>query len=52
MARGAPTEFRPKPILRTLLEHHVDFVLIGGLAGIIHGSSYPSYDVEDRKSVV
>ena len=46
MARSAPTEFRPKPILRTLLEHHVDFVLIGGLAGIIHGSSYPSYDVD------
>ena len=46
MARGAPTEFRPKPILHTLLEHRVDFVLIGGLAGIIHGSSYPSYDVD------
>ncbi|TML54141.1 MAG: hypothetical protein E6G15_07770 [Actinobacteria bacterium] len=46
MARSAPTEFRPKPILHTLLEHRVDFVLIGGLAGIIHGSSYPSYDVD------
>jgi len=46
VARGAPTEFRPKPILHTLLEHRVDFVLIGGLAGIIHGSSYPSYDVD------
>jgi hypothetical protein len=41
-----PPEFQPKPILRTLLEHGVDFVLIGGLAGIVHGSSYPSYDVD------
>jgi hypothetical protein len=29
-----------------LLEHDVDFVLIGGLAGIVRGSSYPSYDVD------
>ena len=41
-----PPEFRPKPILHALLAHEVDFVLIGGLAGIIHGSSYPSYDVD------
>jgi hypothetical protein len=40
-----PPEFRPKPILHALLAHEVDFVLIGGLAGIVHGSSYPSYDV-------
>ena len=33
-------------MLRTLLEHDVDFVLIGGLAGIARGSSYPSYDVD------
>ena len=46
MARGVPPEFQPKPILRTLLEHDVDFVLIGGLAGILYGSSYPSYDVD------
>jgi hypothetical protein len=39
-------EFRPKPILHALLAHDVDFVLIGRLAGIIHGSSYPSYDVD------
>lgn len=29
-----------------LLEHGVDFVLIGGLAGMARGSSYPSYDVD------
>jgi hypothetical protein len=46
VAGDAPTEFQPKPILHALLEHQVDFVLIGGLAGIIHGSSYPSYDVD------
>ncbi|MDQ2910870.1 MAG: hypothetical protein M3R39_07635 [Actinomycetota bacterium] len=39
-------EFRPKPILRALLEHEVDFVLIGGLAGIARGSSYPTYDID------
>jgi hypothetical protein len=41
-----PAEFQPKPILRTLLKHDVDFVLIGGLAGIARGSSYPSYDLD------
>lgn len=41
-----PAEFRPKPILQTLIAHDVDFVLIGGMAGIARGSSYPSYDVD------
>ena len=41
-----PEEFQPKPILRTLLAHGVEFVLIGGLAGIARGSSYPTYDVD------
>jgi hypothetical protein len=39
-------EFRPKPILEALVAHDVDFVLIGGLAGMAHGSAYPSYDVD------
>jgi hypothetical protein len=38
--------FDPRPILRRLAEQRVDFVLVGGLAGIVHGSSYPSYDVD------
>jgi hypothetical protein len=46
VASHAPAEFQPKAILRKLLEHDVDFVLIGGLAGIARGSSYPSYDVD------
>ena len=33
-------------ILRTLAEHGVEFVLIGGMAGVARGSSYPSYDVD------
>jgi hypothetical protein len=46
VASREPAEFDAKPILRKLLEHDVDFVLIGGLAGIARGSSYPSYDVD------
>jgi hypothetical protein len=38
--------FRPKEILSALLAHGVDFVLIGGLAGIVRGSSYPTYDLD------
>src|SRR5919197_895011 len=41
-----PAEFKPRPILRKLRENKVDFVLIGGLAGIARGSSYPTYDVD------
>ena len=40
------TEFNPGPLLQALKSHEVDFVLIGGLAGIIRGSSYPTYDVD------
>jgi predicted nucleotidyltransferase len=35
-----------QPILAALLRHGVDFVLIGGLAGLAHGSSYPTYDLD------
>ena len=41
-----PPEFRPRPILDALLAHEVDFVLIGGMAGVVRGSSYPTYDVD------
>jgi hypothetical protein len=43
---AAPPEFRPRRILEALVAYGVDFVLIGGLAGIARGSSYPSYDVD------
>jgi hypothetical protein len=44
-APGAP-EFRPSAILDVLRRHSVDFVLIGGLAGMSHGSTLPSFDVD------
>lgn len=37
-------EFRK--LLGPLIAHGVDFVLIGGQAGISHGSTYPSYDLD------
>jgi hypothetical protein len=39
-------EFHPKPILECLSRHEVDFVLIGGLAGMALGSAVLSYDVD------
>ena len=39
-------EFRPRPILDALIAHRVDFVVIGGMAGILRGSSYPTYDLD------
>lgn len=35
-----------RPLLGTLLERGVEFVLIGGLAGLVHGSAYPTYDLD------
>jgi predicted nucleotidyltransferase len=35
-----------KPLLETLERHGVDFVVVGGLAGLVHGSSYPTYDLD------
>lgn len=35
-----------RALLAPLVRHGVDFVLIGGMAGISHGSSYPSYDLD------
>lgn len=37
-------EFRQ--LLGPLIKHGVDFILIGGQAGISHGSTYPSYDLD------
>jgi hypothetical protein len=39
-------EFRPVEILRALRMHDVDFVVIGGFAGIAHGSAYPTFDLD------
>jgi hypothetical protein len=40
------TEFDPGPALRTLVRHEVDFVLIGGIAAIVLGSSYSTSDLD------
>src|ERR1700709_2965261 len=32
--------------LEPLVRHGVDFVLIGGMAGIARGSAYPSFDLD------
>lgn len=34
------------PLLNALVAAGVDFVVIGGLAGMAHGSSYPSFDLD------
>jgi hypothetical protein len=39
-------ELRLKEIVECLRRHEVDFVLIGGMAGMALGSAYPSYDVD------
>lgn len=39
-------EFDPRPILEVLTRHGVDFVVVGGLAGIAHGSAYNTRDVD------
>ncbi|CAN5333298.1 hypothetical protein BH18ACT12_BH18ACT12_04290 [soil metagenome] len=38
--------FDPLPLLERLAEAQVDFVVIGGVAGGAHGSSYPTYDLD------
>src|ERR1044071_6375310 len=37
---------RPQPLLQALHRHGVDFVIVGGIAGVAHGSSYPTYDLD------
>jgi hypothetical protein len=39
-------EFDPAPILEALQRHGVDFVVVGGLAGLAHGSRYPTNDTD------
>ncbi len=33
-------------LLKILLEHNIEFVIIGGLAAILHGSSYVTQDLD------
>lgn len=46
MASPEHAELRLKEIVECLRRHEVDFVLIGGMAGMALGSAYPSYDVD------
>jgi hypothetical protein len=41
-----PERYDPTPLLEALADARIDFVLIGGLAGIAHGSAYPTYDLD------
>jgi len=46
-----PEPLPPKPpdlraLFAPLVHHGVDFVMVGGMAGLSHGSSYPSYDLD------
>jgi hypothetical protein len=38
--------FDPLPLLERLADAEIDFVVIGGVAGGAHGSSYPTFDLD------
>ena len=42
--KGPPLRIRH--FIEVLDRHAVDFVVIGGIAGIVHGSAYPTYDFD------
>jgi hypothetical protein len=43
---SAVDRYDPGPAIEALADAGIDFVLIGGLAGIAHGSAYPTYDLD------
>ena len=46
MTEQLPPDLSAEPILDTLRRHAVDFVVIGGLAGMAHGSTFPTFDLD------
>jgi predicted nucleotidyltransferase len=40
------TDFRPQEILRVLDRHGVRYVLVGGLAAVLHGATHVTTDVD------
>jgi hypothetical protein len=46
VAQPPDAEFDPGALLDVLGAHDVDFVLVGGLAGIAHGSAYNTFDLD------
>jgi predicted nucleotidyltransferase len=45
-AEGLGRSLRLGPLLKALDHHEVDFVVIGSVAGLAHGSAYPTYDLD------
>jgi hypothetical protein len=43
---GLSPSLRLRPLLELLDRHAVDFIVIGGIAGIVHGSAHPTYDFD------
>ena len=42
----AADRFQPADILRVLVEHGVDFVVVGGMAGLARGSAFMTEDLD------
>jgi hypothetical protein len=40
------TPLKADRLLQTLAKHGVEFVVIGGMAGLVHGSAYPTFDLD------
>lgn len=43
---GLGKSLQPGPLLTAFDDHRVDFVVIGSIAGLAHGSAYPTYDLD------
>jgi hypothetical protein len=46
LPHGSEEAFDPAPVLKLFTEAGVDFVVIGGVAGGAHGSSYGTFDTD------
>lgn len=38
--------FQPNELIATLTSHEVDFVVIGGIAAVLHGAPYTTFDLD------
>lgn len=45
-SEGLGQSLQPGPLVGALDRHEVDFVVIGSIAGLAHGSAYPTYDLD------
>lgn len=39
-------QFQPNELIATLTRHEVDFVVIGGIAAVLHGAPYTTFDLD------